>query len=75
KNKNLVLGDVLYFGKLTDVIELDCYGEKKVTLFKCDWVAVNSSRGIKKYELDFTLVNLNSSLSTNELFVLATQAI
>ncbi|KDO41522.1 hypothetical protein CISIN_1g037486mg [Citrus sinensis] len=75
KDKNPILGDVSYFGRLTDVIELDYYGGRKVTLFKCDWVDVNSSRGIKKDELGFTLVNLNSSLNTDELFVLATQAI
>ena len=41
KDKNPILGDVSYFGRLTDVIELDYYGGRKVTLFKCDWVDVN----------------------------------
>ncbi|KAH9697062.1 hypothetical protein KPL71_023450 [Citrus sinensis] len=75
KDKNPILGDVSYFGRLTDVVELDYYGGRTVTLFKCDWVDVNSGRGIKKDELGFTLVNLNSSLNTDEPFVLATQAI
>lgn len=36
KNKNPVSRDISYFGRLTDIIELDYYGERKVTLFKCD---------------------------------------
>ncbi|KAH9671868.1 hypothetical protein KPL70_017513 [Citrus sinensis] len=75
KDKNPILRDVSYFGRLTYVILLDYYGGRKVTLFKCDWVDVNSGKGIKKDELGFTLVNLNSSLNTDEPFVLATQAI
>ncbi|XXG42875.1 hypothetical protein AAC387_Pa01g3044 [Persea americana] len=76
KDKNPIVGDVTYYGVLTDIIQLDYYEDRKVVLFKCDWVDVTSQgRGIKLDELGFTLVNLKRLLSTNEPFVLASQAL
>ena len=61
---------------MTDIIQLDYYKDRKVVLFKCDWVDITShGRGIKLDELGFTLVNLKRLLSTNEPFVLASQAL
>ncbi|KAJ8648571.1 hypothetical protein MRB53_001594 [Persea americana] len=61
-------GDVIYYDVLTDIIQLDYYKDRKVVLFKCDWVDITShGRGIKLDELGFTLVNLKRLLSTNEL--------
>jgi len=31
-----------YYGKITDIIELDYYSECKVVLFRCEWAKVNS---------------------------------
>lgn len=76
KDKNPIVGDVTYYGVLTDIIQLYYYEDRKVVLFKCDWVDVKSQgRGIKLDELGFTLVNLKQLLSTNEPFVLASQAL
>jgi len=46
-----------YYGKITDIIELDYFSECKVVLFRCDWVDVNSSRGRKEDKRGFTLLN------------------
>ena len=76
KDMNPVIGDITYYGVLTDIIQLDYYEERKVVLFKCDWVDVTSQgRGVKLDGLGFTLVNLKRLLSTNEPFVLASQAL
>ncbi|KAK4853475.1 hypothetical protein QYF36_009772 [Acer negundo] len=63
----------LYLG--LDVIELDYYGGRKLALFKCDWIDINSNRGTKKDELGFTPVNPSCLLKTKELFILASQEI
>ncbi|KAK1578760.1 hypothetical protein Q3G72_032943 [Acer saccharum] len=75
KDKNPIVGDVSYFGNVVDVVELDYYGGRKVALFKCDWIDINSNRGTKKDELGFTLVNPSCLLKTEEPFILASQAI
>ncbi|KAK0601149.1 hypothetical protein LWI29_021662 [Acer saccharum] len=75
KDKNLIVGDVSYFGNVVDVIELDYYGGRKVVLFKCDWIDINSNQGTKKDELGFTLVNPSYLQKTEEPFILASQAI
>ncbi|KAK2637432.1 hypothetical protein Ddye_032224 [Dipteronia dyeriana] len=69
------VGDVSYIGNVVDVIELDYYRGRKVALFKCDWIDINSNRGTKKDELGFTRVNPSCSLKTEEPFILASQAI
>ncbi|XP_058112986.1 uncharacterized protein LOC131256009 [Magnolia sinica] len=78
-DRNPVIGDVDYYGVLTDIIELDYCGSKKVVLFRCDWVDVRTQgRGIKKDEFGFTLVNFKQLWHTgrnlyDEPYVLATQ--
>ncbi|WVZ64031.1 hypothetical protein U9M48_013611 [Paspalum notatum var. saurae] len=42
-----VLGDVTYYGRIIDIIELNYSGNFTVVLFKCEWVDVLSRRGIK----------------------------
>ena len=75
KDNNPIVGDVSYFGNVVDVIELDYYGGRKVALFKCYWIDINSNQGTKKDELGFTLVNPSCLLKTEEPFILASQAI
>ncbi|KAK8992177.1 hypothetical protein V6N11_048272 [Hibiscus sabdariffa] len=41
----LVEGDVEYYGILTDIIELEYYGKRKVVSFCCVWIDVNTTRG------------------------------
>lgn len=73
------LGDVNYYGRLTDIIELNYYGRFKVVLFRCDWVDVTQGRGIRKDSLGFTLVNFSRLRHTgdhlnDEPFVFPSQA-
>lgn len=67
--------EVDYYGILEEVIELEYYGAgNKVVLFRCHWYDI-SDRGIKVYPR-FGLVEINSKrkLSTNDSFILASQA-
>lgn len=70
RDSNPITGDIIYYGILTDIIELDYLFGKRVVLFKCDWV---SNRG-KKQEKDCTRVNFNYLMGENEPFILASQA-
>ena len=59
------LGDVTYYGRIIDIIELNYSGNFSVVLFKCEWVDVISKRGIKdKY--GYTLVNFSHLIHTGE---------
>lgn len=80
KDKNPVAGDIIYYGILIDIIELNYYEHFKVVLFKCDWADVHSQgRGVKRDDYGFTLVNFNRLLFkghqlSDEPFILASQA-
>lgn len=79
KDSNPILGDVTYYGRLKEIIELDYMGRFNVVLFKCDWVDVTLGRGIKKDEWGFTLVNFSNLIHTGEKlehepFIFASQA-
>lgn len=69
-----------YYGKLTDIIELDYLCKYKVVLFRCDWVDIRPSRGLKKDKYGFPLVNFSrSSVHTGEAlkddpFIISSQA-
>ncbi|KAK5846045.1 hypothetical protein PVK06_002311 [Gossypium arboreum] len=58
-----------YYGLLTDIIELDYYGKWKVVLFQCDWVDVNTARGIKSDQFGFTMVNFSQLIHTGEQLI------
>ena len=78
--KTSSLGDeVLYYGVLNDIIELNYYENFRVMLFKCHWVNVEKGKGMKKDSLGFTLVNLSKLIHTgvninDEPFIFASQA-
>lgn len=61
-----VLGDVTYYGRIIDIIELNYSGNFSVVLFKCEWVDVLSKRGIKKDKYGYTLVNFSHLMHTGE---------
>ncbi|XP_056695386.1 uncharacterized protein [Spinacia oleracea] len=61
-----IMGDVTYYGVLTDIIELNYYNTFNIVLFRCNWVDVNHASGMKKDKLNFTLVNLSSSIDSGE---------
>ncbi|KAG8472735.1 hypothetical protein CXB51_034590 [Gossypium anomalum] len=69
RDSNLVEGNVEYYGLLTDIIELDYYGKQKVVLFRCDWADVNTSRGIKKDQFGFTMVNFSRLTHTGQQLI------
>ncbi|XP_066163189.1 uncharacterized protein [Oryza sativa Japonica Group] len=76
---NPILGDVTYYGRIIDIIELNYSGKFSVVLFKCEWVDVISGKGIKKDKYDYTLVNFSHLIHTGEKiehepFILPNQA-
>ncbi|KAJ8624700.1 hypothetical protein MRB53_033230 [Persea americana] len=75
RDPNPLIGNVGYYSVLNDVIELKYLGRNRL-LFKCGWWDVNNhgGRGIKQDEYGFTCVNITRTLSTNEPFILASQA-
>lgn len=75
RDNNPIVGNIDYYGILTDVIELHYLGGNRVVLFKCDWRDVYSQRrGIKVDLHGFICLNFTRSLRTNEPFILACQA-
>jgi hypothetical protein len=75
---NPILGDVIYYGRVLDIIELN-YVNFFVTLFKCEWVVVISGKGVKKDKYGYTLVNFSHLIHTgnkvdHEPFIFANQA-
>jgi hypothetical protein len=64
-----------YYGVLTEIIELQFLGGRRVPLFRCKWVDIfNKKRGIKKDTYGLVSVNFKCLLRTDESFVLASQA-
>lgn len=59
-------GNLDYYGILTDIVELDYYGKFRVVLFRCDWADVTSSRGVRKDQFGFTMVNFSRLIHTGE---------
>ena len=57
---------------MTDIIEVDYWVDKTITLFKCEWVC--TTRGVKEDEHGFKLVNLGKKAFQNDPFILASQA-
>ncbi|KAL6310976.1 hypothetical protein AAG906_019942 [Vitis piasezkii] len=71
KDKNHVLGDMCFYGIITEIWDLD-YNMFNICVFKCDWV--DSKNGVKVDELGFTLVDLSKIGHKSDPFILATQA-
>nr|XP_025882611.1 uncharacterized protein LOC107281718 [Oryza sativa Japonica Group] len=57
---NPVLGDIMYYGRILNIIELDYYGNFSVVLFKCEWVDVTKGKGVKIDMFGCTLVNFSN---------------
>ncbi|XP_077217923.1 uncharacterized protein LOC143852426 [Tasmannia lanceolata] len=59
RDQNPIAGDISYYGVLTDIIELNCFGRLKALLFKCDWFdVVTPNRGIKIDAFGYTVTKL-----------------
>ncbi|KAH1106574.1 hypothetical protein J1N35_010342 [Gossypium stocksii] len=63
RDSNLIEGNVEYYRLLTDIIELDYYGKRKVVLFRCDWVDV------KKDQFGFIMVNFSRLIHTRQQLI------
>ncbi|WMV54979.1 hypothetical protein MTR67_048364 [Solanum verrucosum] len=61
-----------YYGELTEVLELQFVGGRRVILFRCMWF--DQKRGVKMDEYGFVSANRRRYLKINEQFVLASQA-
>ena len=77
KDKHLMSGELTYYGKLTDIIEVRYTDETKFVLFKCNWV--DNRTGVKVDNFGITSVNFSHLLykennPTDEPFILASQA-
>jgi hypothetical protein len=67
-----------YYGKLTDIVEVEYYDKTKYVLFKCDWADPTRDRGFKIDDYDLVFVNFNhlvhrGELITDEPYVLTSQ--
>lgn len=72
-------GGTMYYGVLTDIVELNYFDKLRYVLFKCDWANVNSKRGCKTDKYGFVLLNFSHLIHTGdhlkvEPFILAPQA-
>lgn len=72
-------GGTMYYGVLTDIVELNYFDKFRYVLFKCNWANVNSNRGCKTDEYGFVLVNFSHLIHKgdhlkDEPFILASQA-
>ena len=64
-----------YYGVLTEILELQFLGGRRVPLFRCKWVDIfNKTRGIKTNVYGLVSVNFKCLLRIDEPFVLASQA-
>ncbi|XP_025661460.1 uncharacterized protein [Arachis hypogaea] len=78
-DKNLRQGDVPYYGKLEDIIEVSYYGRFTVVLFKCKWADSTRHRGYRRDQWHFHCVNFERPIHTgeheeDEPYILASQA-
>jgi hypothetical protein len=77
KDKNPTLGYVTYYGRISQIIELNYSNGGHVVLFKCDWVKSNGVRELDGFGI--TEVNFNHTYNAqdehSEPFILASQAI
>ncbi|XP_070003906.1 uncharacterized protein [Nicotiana sylvestris] len=67
RDQNSIDGEVIYYGAIQDIIEIDYWGCFRVVLFRCDWF----HNEIDNYEL--TRVYFNRLCSRDDPFVLASQ--
>jgi hypothetical protein len=71
--------DETYYGKLTQIIEVEYYDRTKYVLFKCDWADNTKDKGWKLDKHGLTLVNFKNLVHrggqiTDEPYVLTSQA-
>nr|XP_033516799.1 uncharacterized protein LOC108948268 [Nicotiana tomentosiformis]XP_033516800.1 uncharacterized protein LOC108948268 [Nicotiana tomentosiformis]XP_033516801.1 uncharacterized protein LOC108948268 [Nicotiana tomentosiformis]XP_033516802.1 uncharacterized protein LOC108948268 [Nicotiana tomentosiformis] len=67
RDSNLIDGEVIYYGSIKNIIEIDYWGCFSVIIFRCDWF----HNEIDEYGL--TRVYFNGLCSADDPFVLASQ--
>lgn len=78
-DQNPIAGDLAYYGKLVEVIELNYYETFRVVLFKCKWADTRNNRGYKQDIYGHSMVNFSRLLHAgnddeDEPYILASQA-
>jgi hypothetical protein len=75
KDRNPVMGDVTYYGRIVEILELNYSNQGYAVLFRCDWV---KQTGFRLDRLGLTQVNLKQIYNTEDIssepFILASQA-
>ena len=67
KDKNLIVGDVGYYGAIEEIIEVDYWGAVSIVLFRCCWYQkAGDCYGLAR-------VNFSRLCQKEDPFVLATQ--
>jgi hypothetical protein len=66
-DSNPILGDIMYYGRIVDIIEIDIieidyYRRFSVVLFRCEWVDVTRGKGVKKDKFGLSLVNFSHQI-------------
>jgi hypothetical protein len=77
-DSNPILGDIMYYGRIVDIIEIGYYGRFSVVLFWCERVDVTQGKGVKKDKFGLSLVNFSHQIHKgdrikHEPFVFANQ--
>ncbi|XP_071739124.1 uncharacterized protein [Rutidosis leptorrhynchoides] len=72
RDKNPIVGAVTYYGVLKEIIELQYGADKKVVMFRCDWISNGLSQ--KEDENGFTMLNFCRLKEDKEPFILVSQA-
>ncbi|XP_026417227.1 uncharacterized protein LOC113312705 [Papaver somniferum] len=70
RDDDVTYGKASYYGVLQEIWELD-YCERKVHLFKCNWV--DNKRGVKRDAIGYKIVDLTMLGYKNDPFILASQ--
>ena len=70
--------NIIYYGVIKEMIELNHFEHFRIVLFKFDWFDTKQGRGVKKDALGFKLVNFSKLIHTgtnllDEPFVFASQ--
>lgn len=79
RDQNPISGELAYYGKLVEVLEVNYYDRFKAVLFKCQWADTRNNRGFKQDRYGHSLVNFSRLLHTgldeeDEPYILASQA-
>lgn len=74
-SENLMVRNKIYYGMITEILELNYNNKGSIVLFKCDWVDnCLEDKWVQVDDLGVTRVNFKHLLKSDEPFTLASQA-